>query len=75
MTTPLRPLWRASLALVVALSFTLGIASVGCGPEKMFCPDSGNGVCPIKVDAGAPPPSDASDAPPQDMGSIFVPQG
>ena len=74
MTQPLRPLWRASLALIVAFSLAMGIAAVGCGPEKKFCPDSGNGVCPIQEDA-APPKSDVPDAPEEDRGSVFVGQG
>jgi hypothetical protein len=74
MTPPLGPIWRASLALAVVVAFVLGVAAVGCGPEKKYCPDSGNGICPIQVDA-APPPSDVNDAPEEEMGSIFVPQG
>jgi len=74
MRPPLGPLWRASLALAVVVAFVMGVVAAGCGPEKKFCPDSGNGVCPIQFDAGAPP-SDARDAPEEDMGSIFVGQG
>jgi hypothetical protein len=73
MTPPLGPLWRASILLAMVVSLGMGVVAVGCGPEKKFCPDSGNGVCPIPVDA-APPPSDVSDAPEQDMGAIFVGQ-
>jgi hypothetical protein len=72
MTTPLGPLWRASLALAVVVAFFFGVTAVGCGPEKRFCPDSGNGVCPIQVDA-APPPSDVYDGPEEERGAIFVP--
>ena len=52
----------------------LGIAAAGCGPQKKFCPDSGDGVCPdpVDLDAGV---KDTYEAPEQDMGSIFVPQG
>jgi hypothetical protein len=74
MTPPLGLLWRASLALVVAIAFSLGIAAVGCGPERRFCPDAANGNCPIIEDAGPPKP-DVMDAPEEDKGSIFVPQG
>jgi hypothetical protein len=74
MRPPLGPLWPASLALAVIVAFGMGVVAVGCGPEKKFCPDSGNGVCPIPVDA-SPPPSDVNDAPEEDMGSIFIPQG
>jgi hypothetical protein len=73
MTPPLGLLWRASLALIVAVAFTLGIAAVGCGPDKKFCPDAAGGNCPIIEDA-APKP-DIMDAPEEDRGSVFVPQG
>jgi hypothetical protein len=74
MTPPLGPLLRASIALAIVVSFFMGVVAVGCGPEKRYCPDSATGTCPIPVEAG-PPPSDARDAPEEEMGSIFVPQG
>jgi hypothetical protein len=56
------------------LALVVGIVSIGCGPQKRFCPDSGNGVCPIVIDA-SPGTNDTMEAPPKEMGSIFIEAG
>jgi hypothetical protein len=64
---------RARLVVVkglAVLALALGLAASACGPQQRFCPDSGDGVCPVPVDATVK--SDVMDAPPQDKGSIFV---
>jgi hypothetical protein len=70
----MRPFIWLSLAIAGVFALALGVASIGCGPQKRFCPDSGNGVCPEQVDA-SPGPSDVADAPPKEMGSIFIEAG
>jgi hypothetical protein len=55
---------------LAALALALGLAASACGPQQRFCPDSGDGVCPMPVDATVK--SDVMDAPPQDKGSIYV---
>jgi hypothetical protein len=55
---------------LAALALALGLAASACGPQQRFCPDSGNGVCPMPYDA--PVQSDVMDTPPQEKGSIFI---
>jgi hypothetical protein len=64
------PQSRSSLVLVAGLLLALGAAVMGCGPQKKFCADASDGVCPDVVDAG--PMEKHVDAPAEDMGSIYV---
>lgn len=62
---------RPRIVLLAGLALALGATALGCGPQQRFCADSGNnGVCPTPMDA--PVQSDVMDAPPKDMGSIYV---
>ena len=70
MNSPLGPLARLTLALITGLTLAMGFIAVGCGPQKKFCADASDGICPDVVDA-APKP-DVMDAPEEDKGSIFV---
>ncbi len=65
------PRFRLASALTVILGFAiaLGAAAVGCGPKDKFCPDAGDGICRPIPEASVP---DTYEAPPKDMGSIFV---
>jgi hypothetical protein len=50
----------------------MGVATVGCGPQKKYCPDASDGICPEPtVDSGSNPPPDAGD----DRGSIYIEAG
>jgi hypothetical protein len=66
-----RSLPRLGVALGLALGavLALGVTAAGCGPKQKFCADAGDGVCHAPVDAG---PKDTYEAPPMDMGSIYV---
>ena len=60
----------SALTLASGLAVAISVAAVGCGPKQKFCPDAGDGVCVVPMDA---PVVDLADAPsdaPQE--SIYV---
>jgi len=64
---------RSSLPVVfVALALALGAAALGCGPQKKFCPQVPNGVCPETKDASGDSIYIMMDAPEEERGSIYV---
>jgi hypothetical protein len=65
-----RFLARSFVAVALGLALALGLAVSSCGPKEKFCPDAGDGVCPIPIDA--PVVDMGMEAPPMEMGSIFV---
>jgi hypothetical protein len=72
MHPPVRP--RSPLFVVLGLALAFGLAAGaaigGCGPKEKFCPNTTDGVCPAPHDAA---PKDLGvEAPPMDMGSIYV---
>jgi len=68
---PRRPL-VAFISL--AFAFALGLAAAGCGPQKKFCPETKNGVCPEPMgDASGESIYVNNDGPAEERGSIYVP--
>ena len=64
------PRFRLASALTVILGIAIALgAAVDCGPKDKFCPDAGDGICRPIPEASVP---DIYEAPPTDMGSIFI---
>jgi hypothetical protein len=71
MSSPRRPPLSRWSALALAVALATGALAAGCGPQKKFCPEIPNGVCPgPEPDAGPPPPMDAATDDPGD--AIFI---
>jgi hypothetical protein len=58
---------------LVLAAIALGAVAVGCGPQKKFCPQSTNGVCPTPMDASGESIY-IMDAQEEERGSIYVGQ-
>jgi hypothetical protein len=61
---------RSTLSLVTILALALGAAAFGCGPQKKFCPEIPNGVCPTPMDSAVP--DDMMDAGSEDRGPVII---
>jgi hypothetical protein len=64
-----RPRLGVALGFALGAVLALGVAAAGCGPKQKFCADAGDGICREPIDAG---PKDTYEAPPVDMGPIYV---
>ena len=62
-----------SLSLSLGLALVLGALAAGCGPQKKFCPQTSNGVCPEPMDASGESIYVNNDGPVEERGSIYIP--
>jgi hypothetical protein len=60
------------LVVVVSTTLALGAAVLGCGPQKKFCPETPNGVCPETMDASGDSIYIMMDVAEEERGSIYV---